>query len=69
MKLTRNEKIWLAVVAGFYILYNLPWVPRYGNAAGALVHGVLTLVPLWVAVFFGMFRMFREFPLRDKEDR
>lgn len=69
MKLTKNEIRWLVAVVGLYILYNLPYIPRYGSTMGAMIHGLLTLVPLWAVVYLGMFRMFREHPLKDKEDK
>lgn len=69
MKLTRREIVWLVAVAALYALYNLPFIPGYGNRAGTLIHSALTLIPLWATVYFGMFRIFREHPLKDKEDK
>ena len=35
----KTEKWWLALVVFFYVLYNLPGVPPYGNAHAAILHG------------------------------
>ena len=67
MKLKKSEKIWLAVVIIFYILYNLPFFPAYGNSTGAILHGILTLIPLWIAVYVGLVKSFRDYPLREDE--
>ena len=69
MKLKKSEKIWLALVIIFYVLYNLPFFPAYGSSKTTLIHAVLTLIPLWVAVYVGLAKSFRDYPLRDdKED-
>jgi len=51
-----SEYWWLGLVVLFYILYNLPGVPKYGDVGGALRHALLTLVPLWVIIYFGLIR-------------
>lgn len=61
MKFTKTEKVWLAVVVLFYILYNLPMVPSYDSPIGTLVHALLTLVPLWVSVYIGLFKVARTY--------
>ena len=68
MKLTKTEKIWIVVVAIFYILYNIPGVPPYGEAVPTIVHGLLTVLPLWVAVYIGLSRVYKIYKLRDDEE-
>ena len=53
----RTEKWWLGLVVLFYLLYNLPGVPPFGDAVGALWHGALTLIPLWIVIYVGLFRL------------
>ena len=53
----RTEKWWLGLVVLFYLLYNLPGVPPFGDAIGALWHGALTLIPLWIVIYVGLFRL------------
>ncbi|MDP4128373.1 MAG: hypothetical protein Q8912_15760, partial [Bacillota bacterium] len=50
----RTEKWWLGLVILFYVLYNLPGVPNYHDARGALIHGALTIIPLWIITYVGM---------------
>lgn len=64
MKLKTSEKIWLSLVVIFYILYNLPFFPAYGNSKGALIHALLTLIPLWIAVYVGLAKSFKDYPLK-----
>ncbi len=54
MKISKMEKIWLFTVVLFFVLYNLPGVPAYGDSKGMLIHGVVTIIPLWIAVYIGM---------------
>ncbi|MGB4504101.1 MAG: hypothetical protein WBI44_04320 [Syntrophaceticus sp.] len=66
----KTEKWWLALVVLFYVLYNLPGVPPYGNARAAIIHGALTIIPLWIVIYGGMFilhkqRRLKEFPNND----
>lgn len=65
MKFTKTEKIWLAVVALFFVLYNLPFVPKYNHAAAAILHGAVTLIPLWISVYVGLVKVCRLYPLRE----
>lgn len=67
MKLTKTEKIWILVVGIFYILYNIPGVPPYGEAVPTLIHGALTVLPLWIAVYIGLSRVYKIYKLRDDE--
>ena len=65
MKITKTEKIWLALTVLFYVLYNLPGVPPYGQAVLTIVHGLLTVLPLWVIVYIGLARVYKIYTLRD----
>lgn len=65
MKLTRTEKIWLAVVIVFFALYNIPGVPAYGDSVGCIIHGCLTVVPLWIASFVGFRAVNRIYRLKE----
>lgn len=67
MKLTKVEKIWIAVVTAFYLLYNLPGVPPYEAAIPTLIHGALTVVPLWIAVYIGLAKVYKIYALRDDD--
>ncbi len=68
MKLLRSEKLWLATVTLFFLLFNAPGVPTYHDAVGLLVHALMTIVPLWVAVYVGLVAMARAWPLRENND-
>lgn len=57
MKFTKTEKIWLIVVIVFYALYNMPLVPVYHSASGTIIHGIFTLVPLWISVYWGLIKI------------
>lgn len=59
MKLTKAEKIWIAVVVIFYILYNLPFFPKYYMPKATIVHAIVTIIPLWVAIYVGFFKICR----------
>lgn len=61
----KTEKWWLILIVLFYLLYNLPGLPQYGNATGAIWHGLLTLVPLWLIIYFGLFRLLKQKQLRE----
>lgn len=63
----KTEKWWLALVVIFYLLYNLPGVPRYNDPVGAIWHGVLTIVPLWIIVYGGLFLLFKQKKLKETE--
>ncbi|MDD6311170.1 MAG: hypothetical protein PUB09_04455 [Firmicutes bacterium] len=69
MKITKTEKIWLIAVIVFYVAYNLPFVPAYGSAKGTIIHGLITLIPLWIAVYIGMFKTFKIHPLRKIKEK
>lgn len=55
-----TEKWWLALIVLFYALYNIPYFPEYGDSTAALWHGALTLVPLWIIVYGGLFKLNRQ---------
>lgn len=69
MKFTKAEKVWLIVVVLFYVLYNLPMVPSYDSPAGTLVHALLTLVPLWVSVYIGLFKVARTYDTCNSKEK
>ncbi len=60
----KTEKWWLALVVLFYLLYNLPGVPPFGDAIGALWHGALTIIPLWIIIYVGLYRLNSQRKLR-----
>ena len=68
MNVTKTEKIWLILTVIFYILYNLPGVPPYGEAIPTLIHALLTVVPIWIIVYVGLVRVYRIYKLRDDAD-
>lgn len=67
MKVTKTEKIWLGLTVLFFSLYNLPGVPAYGDARGLLVHALLTVLPLWICVYAGLFKVLRRYKLKKKK--
>lgn len=67
MKLTKTEKIWLLAVIIFYICYNLPFVPAYHHPRATLIHGVITLIPLWISIYIGLIKICRIYKLRDNK--
>lgn len=64
MRITKTEKIWLASVVLFYVLFNLPFVPPYDNPVATLVHAAATIVPLWILVYVGLAKVYRVYRLR-----
>jgi len=64
MKITKAEKIWLALTVLFYVLYNLPGIPGYNDARGLIIHALLTVVPLWICVYVGLFKVLRQYRLK-----
>lgn len=67
VKVTKTEKIWLGLTVLFFALYNLPGVPAYGDARGLLVHALLTVLPLWICVYAGLFKVLRRYKLKKKK--
>lgn len=68
MKVTKTEKIWLLIVTVLYLLYNLPGVPPYNEAVPTLVHGALTILPIWVVIYVGMSKVYKIYKLRDEDE-
>ena len=64
MKITKAEQIWLFLTVLFYVLYNIPGIPAYLDAKGLLIHGALTVVPLWICVYVGLFHVLRKYRLK-----
>ena len=64
MKITKTEKIWLALTVIFYVLYNFPGIPGYYDAKGLIVHALLTVLPLWIVVYVGLIRVLRKYRLK-----
>lgn len=64
MKLTKIEKRWLGATVLFFVLYNLPGVPAYGDAHGLLLHALLTVLPLWICVYVGLYFVLRKYKLK-----
>ena len=64
MKITKAEKIWLFLTVLFYVLYNIPGIPAYLDAKGLLIHGALTVVPLWICGYVGLFKVLRKYRLK-----
>lgn len=68
MKITKFEKIWLVLTVIFYILYNLPGVPKYGDGNGTIIHALLTVLPIWILGYYGMYKINRIYELREDPD-
>ena len=64
MKITKAEKIWLFLTVLFYGLYNIPGIPAYLDAKGLLIHGALTVIPLWICVYMGLVKVLRKYRLK-----
>lgn len=67
MKITKEEKIWFISAAVFFLLYNLPCVPPYGNAAATILHAALTVIPLWICIYVGFVKICRIYRLKDED--
>lgn len=67
MKFTKTEKCWLFAVVLFYALYNLPFVPAYDSPVGTIVHGLITLIPLWISVYVGLFKVSKYYDKFDED--
>lgn len=65
-KYKTTEKWWLGLIILFYALYNVPGVPAYGDSTGALWHGALTILPLWITSYGGMILLTRQRRLKKK---
>ena len=47
MKLLKIEKWWLIIGIGLYILYNIPGLPVYGDAVGAIIWNIVFFAAMW----------------------
>ena len=65
MKLKKCEIVWLILSVIFYVCFNLPGVPPYGDKVGTMIHAACTVVPLWVISYIGMAAVFRNYPLNS----
>lgn len=64
MKVSRAEKIWLGLAVLFYALYNIPFFPSYGDSTALIIHGALTVIPLWIVVYAGYSIVCRKYKLK-----
>lgn len=64
----KTEKWWLGLTVLFYALYNIPGFPPYGDPVTAIWHGVFTVIPLWIVIYWGLFKVIKQRPLRDLSD-
>ena len=67
MKISKNEKVWLIVVVILYLLYNLPGFPKYGQPVPTVIHGAITVIAIWIAVYIGLGKVYKEYPLNEEE--
>ena len=68
MKVTRAEKIWLILGVVFYLLYNLPGFPEYNDPVTTVIHGALTVIPIWVICYVGFYMVNKKYKIRGKKD-
>ena len=66
IKITKTEKRWLIAVILFYACYNLPFFPVYGDAEMTIIHAIATLIPLWISVYVGFFKICKIYKLKEK---
>ena len=59
MVITKFEKIWLAIIVVLYVLYNIPGFPKYGDAMGCLISGLILVGGIWVAIYIGMAKLYK----------
>lgn len=64
MKLTKTEKIWLFLTVLFYVLYNIPGIPGYYDTKGLIIHALVSVVPLWICVYVGLFKVLKQYKLK-----
>lgn len=69
MKVTRTEKIWLVLGVLFYLLYNFPGFPKYNDPVMTIVHGALTVIPIWVVCYAGLYIINKKYKIRNKTDQ
>lgn len=63
----KSEKVWLSLTLIFFALYNIPGIPAMGDAKGMFIHAFLTLVPIWLIAYFGMYKVYKDKKLRQPE--
>ena len=65
MKIGRTEKWWLAAVLFFWVFYNFPGFPAYGDIKGCIIHGIISFAGTFLSVFVGCKLTEREYPLKE----
>jgi len=68
MKIGRTEKCWLAAVLLFWVFYNFPGFPAYGDIKGCIIHGIISFVGTFLSVFVGCKLVEREYPLKEDDE-
>lgn len=68
MKIGRTEKLWLAAVFFFWVFYNFPGFPAYGDIKGCIIHGIISFVGTFLSVFVGCKLTEREYPLKEDDE-
>ena len=68
MKIGRTEKLWLAAVLFFWVFYNFPGFPAYGDETGCIGHGITSFVGPFLSVSVGCKLTEREYPLIEDEE-
>ena len=53
MKIGRTEKCWLAAVFFFWVFYNFPGFPAYGNETACIVHGLISFIGTVLSEYIG----------------
>ena len=68
MKIGRTEKCWLAAVLLFWVFYNFPGFPAYGDIKGCIIHGIISFVGTFLSVFVGCKLVEREYHLKEDDE-
>lgn len=68
MKITKTEKIWLAVIVILFALYNIPGFPPYGSIKGCLLTGLVLVGGIWVFSYLGMIKVYKAQKLREEAE-
>lgn len=68
MKIGRTEKLWLAAVLFFWVFYNFPGFPAYGDETGCIGHGIISFVGTFLSVYVGCKLTEQEYPLIEDEE-
>ena len=64
----KTEKWWFGLVVLFYALYNIPGLPAYGDSNATILHGALTIIPLWIISYGGMVLLNRQRQLKPEKE-